>query len=180
MMNGLVDIREPGADDPSTFTYEICGFDRIVAVRSGRCGASTSPMLNRRLWDHLHDGNVTDVYRALVRLVRRERRAVRFRFRCDEPDVRRDLTMTMEPLDGGGIRFTSRPVMEAPQSPTEFYRRHCRPPVNVEVCELCGSIKAGAHWLPADQGLEKLGLFADDLEFRTWPAGCTQCRTADH
>lgn len=179
-MSGVVNISEPGAAEPDAFSYEICGQDRVVSVENGDCGHTEPAMLNRRLWDLISDGNVADIYRALVQRVRAERRTIHFRFRCDEPDMRRDLEMTMEPLDCDGIRFSSRRLGAEPQSPKEFFRRHSQAPRDVDLCRCCGAVRVAEQWSPVDMGLKALGLFAEDIQFRTRPTVCPQCRGQGH
>lgn len=172
-------MRQYTAEAAEAFIYEICARDRIVAVSAHGQGAA-SPLLNRRLWDMLADGNVADIYQALLRRVREGGRTMAFHFRCDEPDTRRLLSMTMEPLADGGVRFTSRPLAAGPQSPIDFFHRHRLPPADVDVCRVCGAIHAAGLWMEPDRALESLGIFSEDLDFRTWPSTCPTCRAADH
>lgn len=164
---------------PTAFIYEICASDRIVAV-SAPGQTSESPLLNRRLWDLLPNGNLSDIYQALLRRVREGGRAVSFHFRCDEPETRRLLRMTLEPLPKGSVRFISQPLEAEPQSPAEFFHRHRLPPADVDICTICGAIKAAGLWMEPDRALESLGVFSEDLDFRTWPCTCSSCRAADH
>lgn len=172
-------MRQDIADDITAFVYEICAADRIIAV-SAPGEAAESPLLNCRLWDLLPDGNQTDVYQALLRWVREGGQAVSFHFRCDEPETRRLLRMTIEPLPKGGARFISQPLEAGPQSPIEFFHRHRLPRADVVVCRVCGAIKAEGLWMEPHRALESLRVFSEDLDFRTWPCTCPSCRTADH
>lgn len=181
-MGGLFQICEPHRDEPGTFAYEICGNDRIIAVETGegKEPAAASPFLHRVLWDLLGNGNIADIYRALVHLTRTRRERVCFHFRCDEPDMRRVLVMSMEPTAGNGVRFSSRPLVVERQAPGDFLERHRRPPVDVEICEICGTVLVAGRWRRVDHALEALGVFAEDLDFRTWPARCPDCRGVGH
>lgn len=180
-MGRLLKISDSPREGGFSFTYEISARDRILAVNGcdrGKDGTSRN-LLFRSLWDVLGNGNIADIYRLLVRQVRTERRTLRLHIRCDEPDTRRLLVLTMEPLAGGTIRFSSRPVEIEPQSPLEFFHRHQRVPAEVDICGGCGGVDVSGEWLPADQALERLRLFSDDLDFRTRSCTCPACRTGD-
>ncbi|WP_148207397.1 hypothetical protein [Paramagnetospirillum magneticum] len=180
-MRGLFQICEPIRDAPDALTYEICGRDRVVSLGLGwPKGTRQRDVLSRSLWDLLGDGNVADVYRALIAEIRRTGVGVCFTFRCDDPGTKRMMSMAMMPTSCGGIRFSSRAIAVEQQEPSLFQRRHLGLPVNVDLCPECGRIKVGNQWQPASEALDRLGIFADDLPFRTHQVRCTPCHVASH
>lgn len=167
--------------DPKILTYEICAQDRIIAMSPGWLnGTSRHPALGRSLWDLLGDGNIADIYRALINQIRRTGTGQCFTFRCDDPHTRRVMSMAIMPVGDGRIRFSSRPIAEERQDSTAFIRRHRAMPLNVDICPGCGGIKVMDQWLPAGSAVEELGIFAEDLPFRTWPDHCPPCRAGGH
>ncbi|CUW40420.1 protein of unknown function [Magnetospirillum sp. XM-1] len=173
----------PASDiqDSQILAYEICGRDRIVAMSPGWANGNTRhPALGRSLWDLLGNGNIADIYRALVTETRRTGMGQCFTFRCDDFNTRRVMSMAMVPVGDGGIRFSSRPIAEERQDSAAFIRRHRAMPLSVDICPKCGGIKVEDQWLAAGSALESLGIFADDLPFRTWPAHCPSCGPNGH
>lgn len=167
--------------DADTLTYEICSQDRIIAMSQGWLnGNSRHPALGRSLWDLLGNGNIADVYRALITQIRRTGTGQCFTFRCDDFYTRRVMSMAMVPIGDGRIRFSSRPIVEDRQDSTAFIRRHRAVPLSVDICSQCGGIRVMDQWLPAGSALEALGIFAEDLPFRTWPDQCASCRAGGH
>lgn len=167
--------------DAQVLTYEICGQDRIIAMSPGWMnGGKRHPALGRSLWDLLGDGNIADIYRALVTQIRRTGTGQCFTFRCDDFHTRRVMSMAMMPTGGGGIRFSSRPIIEESQDSAEFARRRQAKPVCIDFCPACGGIRVMNRWQPAGAAVEELGIFAEDLPFRTWPVHCPPCEPGGH
>jgi len=180
-MGGLFQLSEPLRHEPEVLSYEICGKDRIVAVSQGwPVGPGQRDILNRSLWDLLGDGNIADVYRALITEIRRTRQGLCFTFRCDDISSKRVMSMVMTPIGCDGIRLSSRPIAVERQDANEFLRRRREPQISVDICPRCGAIKAGEHWRSAASALDHLGIFAADLPFRTWQILCPRCRAAGH
>ncbi|ARJ65327.1 hypothetical protein WV31_06510 [Magnetospirillum sp. ME-1] len=174
-------VQCPETDGANILTYEICGQDRVVAMSPGWAGGgSRHPALGRTLWDLLGNGNIADVYRALITQTRRTGVGQCFTFRCDDFHTRRVMSMAMVPIGDDRIRFSSRPIVEDRQDSTAFLRRHRAEPLSVDICPECGGIKVGKQWLPAGSALEALGIFAEDIPFRTWPNHCASCRAGGH
>ncbi|KIL98743.1 hypothetical protein CCC_02193 [Paramagnetospirillum magnetotacticum MS-1] len=180
-MVGLFQISEPTQDAADVLSYEICGRDRIVAFGQGWPEKTyQKSVLSRSLWDVVDDANISDIYRALVTEIRRTGLGVCFAFRCDDPGTKRLMSMVMMPLGCGGIRFSSRLIATEPQEVGEFHQRHLRLPVNVDLCPECGRIKIGDQWQPASEALDRLGIFADDIPFRTHQVRCPPCCGTSH
>jgi hypothetical protein len=180
-MSGLFQISEPTRQEPEVLSYEICGRDRIVAISQGWPERIIrQSILNRPVWDLMGDGNVADIYRALITEIRRTGEGVSFTFRCDDPQTRRVMSMALIPMGCGGIRFSSRPIEAGPQDLHDYLRRHQSLPLSLELCLQCGRIGVDGEWRPAAWAVESLGIFADDLPFRTWLVRCPHCRPDGH
>jgi hypothetical protein len=180
-MGSIVQICEPGREEPETLSYEICARDRIVAISENWPNPGhRHDVLHHLLWDLMGDGNIADVYRALVTQIRRTRAGVTFTLRCDDQYTRRVVSMSMTPTSGGGIRFSSRPIVQERQDSQAFLHQRKKLSLEVDLCPTCGNIKVGEQWQPAGSALESLGIFADDLPFRTWTVHCPQCRSSGH
>ncbi|MBI3445052.1 MAG: hypothetical protein HY055_06770 [Magnetospirillum sp.] len=182
-MRGLFQESGPSSANSDPFSYEICGLDRVTKLGAGWqtiYGRPRGGALHHTLWELLGEGNIADLYRALVTHVRRNSVRIEFQFRCDDLEFKRTMIMIMEPVGDNAIRFSSRPLSVEPQNVAEYFYRLNQSPMNVDFCEQCGTIKVGKEWLATDRALEVLGLFADDISFKTWPMTCPSCRHHGH
>lgn len=180
-MGEVLQMSRLDASEPQVLTYEICSRDCIVAMSAGWLnGGKRHPALHRSLWDLLGDGNIADIYRALVTQIRRTDMGLCFTFRCDDFQTRRVMSMAMMPIGDGGIRFSSCPITEERQDTRAFTRRRQAMPLDIDVCPSCGDIRAADQWLAADAALERLGIFAEDITFQTRHALCPSCRPHGH
>ena len=93
-------------------TYHLDASDRIVAVDTAWIafaaanGAPDLPdrVLGRPVWQFFSNLTVRELYRTLFRRVRETRDGVTLTFRCDSPDVRRFMSLTVEcDDDGSGV-----------------------------------------------------------------------------
>jgi hypothetical protein len=97
------DPREP-AHWPMDTTYHLDNSDRIVGVNADWIafaianGAPDLPgrVLGRAVWQFISNRTVRELYRTLFRRVRETRAPMTVTFRCDSPDVRRIMSLTVE------------------------------------------------------------------------------------
>lgn len=99
------------------------------------------------------------LYRIFMETVRRTGREVAVPFRCDSPDRRRFMRMTIRALPAKGIEFSS-----------EILREELRPKIDlldpqlprskdcVVMCSWCKKIKA-PDWLEPEEAVARLNLF---------------------
>ncbi len=172
--------------DPAIL-YQIDGADNLMEVgghwsefAEANEGTDLVParVLGRSLWDYVGDLTTRQLYRTILRHVRNDGAAMRFRFRCDGPTMRRLLAMEIAPVGSGCVRFSVVPVAEAPRPPV--------PLLDVEhkvarggqllMCGWCQDVLLpGNRWVRAEQAVEALGLF-EGVEVPTISHGiCPGC-----
>jgi hypothetical protein len=180
-MGGIFQISEPDRPEPDVLSYEICGRDIVVAMSQGwpEC-IPRHKVLNRPIWDQISDGNIADVYRALITRTRQTGEGASFTIRCDDPQTRRVSSMAMIPMGSGAIRFSIRPIETGPQDLLDYLRRRQAHPLGLDLCQKCGGINVDGQWRPAERAVESFGIFANDLPFRTWAVRCPHCRPGGH
>jgi|RhiMethySRZTD1v2_1073278.scaffolds.fasta_scaffold04862_8 hypothetical protein len=107
-------------------TYHIDAADRIVAVDAAWiafAAANDAPdlperVLGRPVWQFITNLTVRELYRTLFRRVRETRAGVTVTFRCDSPDVRRFMSLTVEFDDDSSEVLACRALLlhEEPQA----------------------------------------------------------------
>lgn len=124
--------------------YRIDEDDCIVAVggdwrRFARAnhGAGLGParVVGTPLWDHIAGLENRLVYVQVLESVRENGHPVTFVFRCDAPDCRRDLEMTVSPRPRGECEFQTTVVRHVPRHPLRILDP--RSPRNRDTIMLC-------------------------------------------
>lgn len=148
--------------------YAIDEEDRLVRVNdayyrfageNGWPGADAS--LGRSIWDFVSGEQLTTLLRILVRRVRRTRKVVELTFRCDGPDVRRELDIRIAPTSSGrAVLFETRVRSEEAREfqplldPTAE-----RSDELIEMCGWCDRFLVSDEWVEVEEAAARLKLF---------------------
>jgi two-component system cell cycle sensor histidine kinase/response regulator CckA len=154
---------------PNTLvTYQIDGRDRITSVSDSWApfaiandGASAATnVIGSPLWNFVSDATTQHVYRDLIARVRGGR-TVAFSFRCDSPDLRRFMRMTMSPGPQGAVTFDSLVVRtEARVALAVTALADYRKTDLMRVCGWCKRVAVADEWLEVELAIDRLGLLA--------------------
>lgn len=164
-----------GGNEPVTsMEYSIDADDRVVAVDENWVGFARAngateiagALPSGTIWDHFADGEVRDLWRLVVARVRSRGAELRVPLRCDAPDSRRWLEMTISPGTEGTVHFRSDLVFEedrnaVPLLDPDAERDSRMPPV--PVCEWCADGYDGSHWAEIEQVVRDLRLLEQSL-----------------
>jgi hypothetical protein len=130
------------------------------ADENGWDGAGES--LGRLLWDFVAGEELRKLQRMLVRRIRGEARSVQLPFRCDGPDVRRELDIHIAARSAG--RF----VLFSAHARSEEPRAEFQPLLSVDaprgeetltMCGWCDRFLVGEEWVEVEEAAARLGLF---------------------
>jgi hypothetical protein len=162
-------------DTDAEVVYRLNGRDEIIYVNDGWskfAAENDAPellpegVLNRPLWDFVGDETTQHLYREILRRARAGRPA-RFGFRCDAPDRRRRMEMTVAGLEGGGVQFETRTLQQDERPRQELLDRYV--PRSGRMLRLCSWCKrmdiGGERWGEIEEAAETLRLF----EYKTLP-----------
>lgn len=167
--------------------YELDRNDRLTAVsgewdrfalENGAPAAVAGAVLGRPLWDFVDGVETVHLLRRIVGGVRASGRAGEVPFRCDGPGLERHMLFRAEPLDGGGVRITTRlmdeiPLPAGPRAPAE------PPPELVQMCSWCNRIKVdGGAWVELSAAVARLGLFTAATPPPITHGMCAECLAA--
>ncbi len=116
--------------------------------------------LNRSLWDFITDDTVREIYRKLIEKARANQ-IINFDFRCDAPDWRRLIEMTVGLCEDGNVQFETRVVRcEKRIRQNIFEKDFPRGESILNVCSWCNKIDTGGgSWKEVEEAVLTLALF---------------------
>jgi hypothetical protein len=155
------------ANDGSDLWYVIDGEDRLVEASSGYFDfaaenklAGADATIGQPLWNFVAGDSVREVQRALLRRIRRSGTSVALPFRCDGPEVRREMILRIEPVgQDDRLLVSSRPLEEARRrrqailDPDEPRGKR-----TVAMCSWCGRVSVDSGWVDIERAVEGMGL----------------------
>lgn len=153
-----------------TLNYAIDEQDHLVkvnesyysfAAENGWEEAGTS--LGRSLWDYVAGEEMRKLQRMLVRRVRDEVGDVELPFRCDGPDVRREMDIRIVARPGGRVvlfsaRLRSEEEREEPQPLLD--PEAPRSEETLAMCGWCDRFEVEGEWVEVEEAARRLELFA--------------------
>lgn len=165
-------IRATEAAEDRTTYYDV-DTDMIITSVGGHWAAfadENSPdwdagaVVGRPLDEFIADDATALLYAELVAKVRRSGRAATFVYRCDAPDVRRHMEMTILPRESG-VRFASRIITEEQREPQPLLDpAAARADTVLLVCGWCKKAKTGRQtWSEIEHAVTLLHLGEEDL-----------------
>ena len=114
----------------TTFTHRIDKNGKIISIsenwlsfaqeNQGSKPCFSENIIGSSLWDHIHDRETKHLYEIIVQKVLKSNRQASFSFRCDSPEKRRFLKLTVIPLQDGSIEFISQIIRTETREPVEY------------------------------------------------------------
>ncbi len=152
-----------------------------VAGRENVPHLARTLVIGRPLWEYVADETTRHLYRQIVARVRAGRSA-RFEIRCDGPEIRRVLELTIRPKPHleHHVQFCTRTVrsVERPRVSLLDYALPRSTDV-VRACAWCSRIEVqGGDWLEVEEAAHRLRLFEQDELPRLSHGMCSPCATA--
>jgi len=146
-------------DDEDRLVKVDAGYYRF-AEENGWDGAGES--LGRSLWDFVAGEDLERLQRMLVRRIRDEIRGVELPFRCDGPDVRREMNLNIAATSSGRlVVFSARMRSEEPRERTQALLSADAPrgKRTLTMCGWCDRFLVGGEWVEVEEAASRLGLF---------------------
>lgn len=144
-------------DANDTFVFIGEGWNQFAA-ENGLPRLTGERLLKASLWDFLSDLTTRHIYRIWMHRVRQTSRSVSVPFRCDAPDRRRFMRMTIRLRPGDEIEFCSETLREETRPSVKVLDlSHPRHNEFIVMCSWCKKIKA-PDWVELEQGITQLGL----------------------
>jgi hypothetical protein len=152
-----------------TLSYAIDEQDHLIRVDEGyyrfaeengwnEAGSS----LGRSLWDYVSGDEMKKLQRLLVRRIRDGVGDVELPFRCDGPDVRREMNIRIVARPGGRVVLFSSRLRSEQERDLPQRLLDPRTPRSNEVLAMCGwcdRFEVGGEWVEVEEAAKRLGLF---------------------
>jgi hypothetical protein len=152
-----------------TLSYAIDEHDHLIrldegyyrfAEENGWREAGTS--LGRSLWDYVAGHEMRKLQRLLLRRIRDEVGDVELPFRCDAPDVRREMNIRIVARPGGRLVLFSARLRseEAREEPMPLLAPEtARGEETLEMCGWCDRFEVEGEWVEVEEAAKRLELF---------------------
>jgi hypothetical protein len=118
--------------------------------------------LGRSLWDYVAGEELKKVQRLLLRRIRDEAGDVELPFRCDSPDVRREMEIRIKAGAGGrAVLFSARVRSEEGRDLPQPLLDPAAPRGNdtLAMCGWCDRFEVEGEWVEVEEAARRLGLF---------------------
>ena len=140
-------------------------------------------VVGHSIWSYIEGPEVRHLYELMLRRARTTRVALEVPFRCDGPDVRRNMRLRVEPLDDDGVQLTVGFSTETPAgdeagddgfSPPE--RRERPKPDLLPLCSWCDRVLVrGMGWVDVEVAVEAMDLFDGGPVPKLSHGACPDC-----
>jgi hypothetical protein len=137
-----------------------------------------SEIVGRSLWEFVGDINTRHIYRVMHERVRTRRAAVQLRFRCDAPELRRLLELSISPGHDEGLTYRVRTVEQQDRAPVPLLDPlHPRSERFVTMCGWCKRVAVPPRdWLEVEDAILALQLFAEPQPPQVTHGICDECK----
>lgn len=117
-------------------------------------------ILQRNLWNFINNRTIEDVYREILRQVRAGQ-SMQINLRCDAPNLRRLVELTISPQPNGNVLFDSRTIWtEARPAQIILTKDVSRSADLLLICSWCNKLDTGKeNWQEVEEAVKTLGLF---------------------
>lgn len=156
--------------DSREFRYAIDANDRILSANShwfdfakenGISHLSPETLHGRSLWEFISGAETRQLYYTLLKNVRDRGTEKTVPYRCDGPDRRRSMELTMSHISGGGVLFRSRVIHEEEREPVTLLQLNVlRNDQLLIMCSWCNKVRVReVAWLEVEDAVKELALF---------------------
>lgn len=121
-------------------------------------------VLGKPLWNFISGEETRHLYQIILKEVRSNNKSFQLPFRCDSPDMRRYLQLSVIPLEGGSIEFQSRILRTEPRENIRLLEKNiARSEDFLLMCSTCKRVKvADFLWEETDRAITVLKLFENE------------------
>jgi hypothetical protein len=129
------------------------------------------------LWDFIHDPETTHLYEIILKRVRNYQRPATFPFRCDSPEERRFLKLSVIPMMDYAIEFKSSVNRTEARKSMELLKSNIeRSNDFIQICSMCKKIAISeTEWKEVEIAMQELKLFEKDVLPHLTHGVCQSC-----
>jgi hypothetical protein len=157
--------------ESGTYSYRIDKNDIIMSVSDNwqsfaiknLCADTCSParVVGSSLWIFISDRETRHLYEIILKRVRERRKPARLRFRCDAPNIRRFLELSVLPLKDEAVEFRSQIIRTETREPVSLLKNDIkRTEELICICSMCKKIAiSNTAWVEIEDAINTLKLF---------------------
>ena len=118
-------------------------------------------VFGKSLFDFISDKESRHLYSIIIETVRDKNRSVRIPIRCDSPQLRRFMEITVKALPGNQVEFSSKVIRIEQRDNLRILNATVdRSEEIVRICSYCKKIAiSDEEWIDAEKAIELLDLF---------------------
>ncbi|MEZ5501851.1 MAG: hypothetical protein R3E50_04035 [Halioglobus sp.] len=157
---------------------EINGAWKDFAVENDQPSLGASLVLGRPIWQFIAGMELRHLYELVVARVRQKGESVTLPFRCDAPDSRRYMEMSIRPLPDNGVEYETR-LLRLEQRPVAglLAAGNERSESLLAICSWCKRVQVTeGEWVEVEEAVSRLDLFQRDLLPPITHGICPDCR----
>ena len=149
----------------SIISWELETDNRIVSVagdwtsfasENGAPELAPASVVGQSLWTFVHGSEIRSMYTQMFERARATREPIRFRYRCDAPNYRRNMRMSIEPAGDGRLYLQSEMLGEEPRPWIGALDREARrSDTLLDICSVCRRVHVPhSRWLEPEDAAE--------------------------
>ena len=155
----------------TTITYRIDSQNIIVGVDgaweafardNGAVGLTAATVLGNCILDYFADARVRHLYQLLFDSARRQQSPLSIPLRCDAPELRRHLELTIVPEADGHLTIRSCTLQTEPREPVPLLDDQSeRSNELITICSWCKKVEVEGEWCEVEEAVDRLGLLVE-------------------
>ena len=179
----------PPPPDHRVFVYRIDARDRLMSANedwyafareNGVYALAAADVIGQSLDNFLCDEETKHLFEILIQKVRRTLRTMVLPYRCDSPDCRRFMELTVVPQASAEVEFHSRIIRQEWREPVRLLAKETvRTDEKLVMCGWCKKIRMpDDRWIEVEAAVGELELFAAPRLPQISHGICPQCSAA--
>lgn len=134
----------------------------LFANANNGLGVSSQRIYKKSIWDFIHDAETRHLHETLLKRVRSHKAILHLPFRCDAPDLRRYMEMSISLLPHRNVEYRCRTIKtESREAVAISAAGIMRDGPFLRMCSWCKKIDVGNDtWLEIEDAIKFLGFFS--------------------
>ena len=154
------------------------GWDNFAEANEG-ITIYSNHIVGKSLWSYITGKDTQKIYQELLALVRQKQKPITLPYRCDSPELRRFMSMTITPLENKAVQFSNHTLKTVPRPPHHFkLSKLYEGQAIILRCSLCNRLKVKSAFLELEEALDKGELLNDNKPIIITYTVCQEC--SDH
>lgn len=171
--------------DVPTYLYCIDATDRLTFVSDEWIAFAqendaqdlvSNRLLGVEIWSFIEGKAIRDFYQALFDHVRVTETEVIVPFRCDSPNMIRQMELAIRPAQSGEVELEGRLLSIGSRDNIHLFSRHARrADRTIPICSFCRRVAVSGRWLDVPEAIYRYGFFSGPTQPKISEQICPSC-----